>query len=614
MLFEIGHYALYILEVAMGIGFLIFIHELGHFILAKKVGVRVETFSLGFGPRLLGAKKVGGRLCFIFGSLRGEAAGPETTDYRISLIPLGGYVKMTGENPDEERTGAPYEFPSKTVGQRAAVISAGVALNALFGVLAFVLAFRIGVTFIRPVVGEVLPGSPAEGVLLRGDRILKLDGREMIAFSDIATAIAFSNPEEGIELEVERNKKRLHVKLRPERKEDDDYQKIGIGFIHEITKIEEGSPAAEAGFQEKDIVLGVNGERAKSIRDIEDTIFRSPGKALSFLVHRGGREMVIRSRVRAEQAYTLGIELSPIPVVARILPGTPADRAKLKADDRLISLDGTPLTYKNLRDLIQASKGRMLDLVLQRGGETVKLSVQPEPKGKGFALGIAYGAPVVEKVEEGSPAARAGIRAGDILLRAGDFESLTPENLERIVNQYGGEILKLVWTRKGEKSSARVRSVKAPERYYGSAGAKFGSATFTLVSQSLPDSCRLGLDRTRIMIKRIFLTINGLFSRKVSAKTLGGPVRISILAFTVAKLGFGTLVYFLALLSINLAVINLLPIPILDGGHLVFLLVEKIKGSPLSESLLIYTQWIGLFLIVALMLFITTNDILQLFQ
>ncbi|MEK7749657.1 MAG: site-2 protease family protein, partial [Planctomycetota bacterium] len=118
-----------IILVIVGIGLLIFIHELGHFLVAKKIGVRVLAFSLGFGPALF--KKKWGE-----------------TEYRLSLVPLGGYVKLAGEGPDEEKTGSSWEFSSKSVGQRASVLVAGVALNAALAFIAFVVAFQIGVPFI----------------------------------------------------------------------------------------------------------------------------------------------------------------------------------------------------------------------------------------------------------------------------------------------------------------------------------------------------------------------------------------------------------------------------------------------------------------------------------
>src|SRR3990167_8833831 len=131
-----------VILVILGIGLLIFIHELGHFLMAKKIGVRVLAFSLGFGPA-------------IFKKKWGE------TEYRLSIFPLGGYVKLAGESPDEEKTGASWEFSAKSAGQRASVLVAGVALNAILAFVAFIVAFQIGVPFITSEVGQVMPGWPA---------------------------------------------------------------------------------------------------------------------------------------------------------------------------------------------------------------------------------------------------------------------------------------------------------------------------------------------------------------------------------------------------------------------------------------------------------------------
>ncbi len=150
---------LYSLLTVFGIGFVIFFHELGHFMAARAMGVRVEAFSIGFGPRL-------------FGFRRG------TTDWKICLIPLGGFVKMAGETAGPNRTGAPDEFASKSVAARSLVISAGVIMNVVFALIALPIAFMIGVPFEAPVLGRVDPGKAAWRAGLRaGDRVLSVDGR-----------------------------------------------------------------------------------------------------------------------------------------------------------------------------------------------------------------------------------------------------------------------------------------------------------------------------------------------------------------------------------------------------------------------------------------------------
>jgi regulator of sigma E protease len=162
------------IPVILGIGFLIFVHELGHFIVAKLVGIRVLAFSIGFGPR-------------VFGFRIGE------TDYRLSAFPLGGYVRMAGESPEDEAPVDDRDFRAKSVSQRAAVISAGVVMNGIFGFLIFALAFSLGVRFDVPEVGAVREGGPAwKSELPEGARILRVNGNKVYDFMDVSTETALS--------------------------------------------------------------------------------------------------------------------------------------------------------------------------------------------------------------------------------------------------------------------------------------------------------------------------------------------------------------------------------------------------------------------------------------
>src|SRR5262245_54139374 len=151
---------------ALGIGLVIFIHELGHFLAAKAFKVRVEVFSLGFGPRLWGFTRKG-------------------TDYRIALVPVGGYVKMAGDTPGEESSGAPDELTSKSVGQRFVIFSAGVIMNMVLAVVLFPIAFAGGVSFPKPEVGSVDAGGPAwKAGLQPGDEIDRVSNRRIYGFQD----------------------------------------------------------------------------------------------------------------------------------------------------------------------------------------------------------------------------------------------------------------------------------------------------------------------------------------------------------------------------------------------------------------------------------------------
>lgn len=238
-----------ILAGAVVLGILVLLHEWGHFVAAKLCGVRVEVFSIGFGPRIFGWKS-------------GD------TDYRLSALPLGGYVRMAGDNPIEERTGAPYEFLSRPRWQRFLIAIAGPVMNILFtfvilwGVYAFV-----GMPFLPPVIDEVQTGSPAEAAGLKsGDLIISLDGKNVAAWPDLSDAIRGSDGHQ-LQLVVQRDGKQLPVTVTPARLKDSDGQTawmIGVSrpmqekYTHQgpITAARDAGIATISGVRQIGGVLG----------------------------------------------------------------------------------------------------------------------------------------------------------------------------------------------------------------------------------------------------------------------------------------------------------------------------------------------------------------------
>ena len=199
-----------VILVIIGVGLLIFVHELGHFLVAKKVGVRVYAFSLGFGPAII-RKQIG------------------ETDYRISLIPLGGYVKLAGEQREDSNTGEDWEFMSKKPWQRASVLVAGVTCNTILAFIAFIIAFRVGVPFITAEIGQTLPGGPAwEAGIRPGDKIVRIDNVTDPDFEDIFISVALNDSPEGINMEIERDNVTFEVNVIPKYDASVGVQRIGI--------------------------------------------------------------------------------------------------------------------------------------------------------------------------------------------------------------------------------------------------------------------------------------------------------------------------------------------------------------------------------------------------
>ena len=263
------------------LGVLIFVHEFGHYAVAKRLGVRVLTFSLGFGPKLLNVR-------------RGD------TDYCVSAIPLGGYVKMAGENPDDSRTGSPDEFLSKTKWQRFQILIAGPAMNLLLAVVVMAIVLMQGVEVPAyedqpPDVAAVLPNSPASKVGIRpGDRILK------VAEEDVSTWMAFNmsigtRANRDVSLLVQREGQTIAMTVRPT--PETPYEIGSIGVLPDarpfIRAVNPGDPADRAGLKIGDEILSVDGVRILLPRQLSEAISSKADREVDLVVRRNGQELKI---------------------------------------------------------------------------------------------------------------------------------------------------------------------------------------------------------------------------------------------------------------------------------------------------------------------------------
>ncbi|MBU0755398.1 MAG: RIP metalloprotease RseP, partial [Planctomycetes bacterium] len=313
------------IQVFFGIGLMIFIHELGHFLAAKKVGVRVETFSLGFGPRMLGFRK-------------GD------TDYRLSWIPLGGYVKMAGENPGEEQTNSPDELYNRRAGERMLIFAAGVFMNFLFAFLAFPIIFAIGIPFEVPEIGQVTPGGPAwQAGLLPGDKILEVNGNEIYQFNDIQVNIALGH-RDGNEILVERNGKEFSLNIAPKKNDQLGLYQIGITPMTRFeVEVDKNTTAALAGLQQEDRVLTVNETPVATWSDQGEPI---TGGLMRIEVEREGVDKPISLSWTPEEIVSDSIYIGIEPLLNKI-KGMRGELAKVERgllpDDIIIRLNGRPI-------------------------------------------------------------------------------------------------------------------------------------------------------------------------------------------------------------------------------------------------------------------------------
>jgi len=264
------------------LGVLIFVHELGHFLMARRIGVRVITFSLGFGPKLVGFR-------------RGD------TEYCISAVPLGGYVKMAGETLEEQRTGQPDEFLSKSKWERFQVLIMGPVMNILLAIvlmwLVLMQAARVPLFLDQPaVVSAVASGSPAEqGGIRPGDRIVRVAGRAVPTWEDLSVAIG-ARPNREIPIGIVRDGEALTLSVKPDARTKYDVGDIGVyPNVHPtITQVVEGEPAEKGGLRAGDIVVSFNHQTITYGGQLTEQIAKYPNQAVDFGVERAGRLVDVR--------------------------------------------------------------------------------------------------------------------------------------------------------------------------------------------------------------------------------------------------------------------------------------------------------------------------------
>ena len=519
-----------ILPIVILLGVLIFFHELGHFLVAKLFDVRVERFSLGFGPALL-RRTVG------------------ETEYVLAALPLGGYVKMLGEVPGEELPQAEREraFNYKPPWQRITIALAGPAMNMLLPVVVVAGLVMTGIPTLTSRVGAVKPGTPAQlSGLLPGDRIVSVDGAEIWRWKDLNTALS-SAEAPAVAIGVERNGEALEFVIEREPLGDGGLGPLGVesfAAASMVGVVDEDGLAAMAGVRTGDRIVAVNGVEVADRYGLATALGQAEG-ALQLEVRRSleDTEERLLVTIRTDEARSLealGLVSADFSVLG-VEPASPARAAGLEEGDLFLRVAGQPVVSREqVRDLIRASAGESLELELLRDGQTVSAELSatkrviPAPDGgmeTRFVIGISIG-----------PELTGGEYVDEVI--ANPFVAL--------------------W--RGVVGTADM---------------------FVLIMRGLAQ----------------------LFSGSGGIGSLAGPIGIGEIAADTLQRSWTDFFSFMAVISVNLAILNLLPIPVLDGGQILLTLAELVRGSPLPERAREMAQALGLSLILVLMGFAFWNDI-----
>jgi regulator of sigma E protease len=417
---------------------MVLLHEWGHFVVARLFGVRVDVFSIGFGPRIWGIRR-----------------GP--TDYRISALPLGGYVRMAGDNPSEERRGDPDEFLSKPRWQRVLIALAGPTTNLLLAVL------LTAAIFVR--------------------------GGQQPVYADQPVVIA--------------------------------------GVVKD-------SPAQMAGLQAGDRIVSFAGIQNPDWDRLElELALSAPGHMEPVTVDRNGQRLSFSVTAEPQPFVSTGYPAEPT-IVGAVSHGLPAEAAGLMPGDTITAANGQTISSPlRLSEIIQENKGNALQLDIVRDGQDQKISLHP-----------TFGDP-----GDGNPRWQIGIAF------------------------------------------------------------KFASATR---SYSLPAAIVKAGETHLILAGKMVYTVGDLFTGRVSLKQVQGPLGIVQESSRAAKQGFGNLVSLMALVSLSLGVLNLLPIPILDGGHITMLIIEGVIRHDLSLKIKERVVTAGMVFLLVVFVLVMYNDVLRL--
>ena len=492
------------------------------------------------------------------------------------------------------------------------------------------LAYQIGVAVQPAVVGGVEPGSPAWNVgLKRGDVIEAIRGvSQPIDFEDLSATVTLTGRGEGIHLTVKRDNREFDVVVYPAYNKARGLPSAGILPAETMTLVEvpkaerpKGEKGADfdclfrAGLKPGDIITAAQVAGAKEPTKVEtpeefDTaIGACAGQPVRVFYRRGANapeESVSVAPELVGDPRWLGIAFASNQVSA-VRPGSDVEKAGLKLGDTIVAIAGQPTRSPNeiLKKLETASKP--LPATIRRGSQEVQLELPPMSKEDIYAS-IAFEQDLsVDHTEPGYPAASLDLQPGDRVTSVNGTQINDVDGLIKTLLDAKGQPVTLGWKRDGQAIKCQVTPQK---RWLIGLPTEQPRET---IKAGLLQSFRLGARKSYQWALRVYASLRSLIFGEVSLTNLNSFVAIGYMTYAAARTGFSYFLYILAVISINLGVMNLLPIPVLDGGHLMFAVIEKVRGKPVNEKIRSGASYVGLALIIALLLVAFWNDIHLLF-
>lgn len=501
----------YIAGAVVLLGFCIFVHELGHLLGGKMVGIKARVFSMGYGPGFI-KKKIG------------------DTTYQITLIPFGGYCQFYGDDPTQERTGEKYEFFSAHPLKRIVTVAMGPIFNLIFGIMLFFMMNIIGydresnlVMVPSEYISEEYTSPAYAAGIQTGDRIVAIDGKEVKSFADIQAAVFFS---EGKELFItaERKAERKNFAVRPSMDRYESRFTIGVMPYSEgiaVKRVVRGSIAEKSGLADKDIIYSVNSVKVYTPYDLNRVIHKGDGEVV-LGYRRNGEDKTVSFKPVIKDIYTI---TSPDMKKRDVIPGNEEFESLIASG--AVKIDGKIIfSYAEFRKEIEKAFGRDVQLDIENRQIAGRATVEQRPM------------------------------MGAELAFAGNFDMAFV--------QYG-------------------------------------------IGESFTRSFTEAWDFLAMNIKGFGMLFRGKLDLQ---ENLAGPVRMVMIAGDVLYYrGVVDFILLMAKISIILMFMNLLPIPAVDGSHILFYLIEAVRGKPINAALMARIMTFGILFLIVLGVLVIINDI-----